>query len=75
MKNDPNLLVTVSNRNNRGRWQVFATNGSEGLVFGVRNFTAASKVRIHAETLADRLSCRMEIFSSSKVSSSSHQPN
>jgi hypothetical protein len=60
MKADKNLLVTVSNRNNRGKWQVFATNFADGFVFGVRNFSTKKQADVAAELLADRLSCGIE---------------
>lgn len=61
MKADTNLLVTVSDRNNAGRWQVFATNLSERFVFGVRDFADFKSAERHAEALADRLSCRLSV--------------
>lgn len=63
MKADSNLLVTVSNRNNEGKWQVFATDWSEGHVYGVRDFHDRKAAERHAECVANRLSCRIEFKS------------
>lgn len=64
MKADTNFLVTVSDRNNAGRWQVFTTNLSERLVFGVRDFADFKSAEHHAEAIADRLSCRVVVHGS-----------
>jgi len=44
MKNDPNLVVTVSNRNNDGVWKVFITNWQDGFIFGPTEKTGAEAV-------------------------------
>ena len=60
MKNDPNLLVTVSKRNNKGVWQVFVTNWRERFIFGLRQCANRGQARGHAERLAMRWSCAIE---------------
>jgi hypothetical protein len=64
MKADTRLPVSLSNRNNAGCWQVFATNSSGRFVFGVRNFADFKSVERYAETFADRSSCRLVLHSS-----------
>jgi hypothetical protein len=60
MKNDPNLLVTVSKRNNQGVWQVFITNLRERFIFGLRQFAKRRPARGYAEDLAMEWSCGIE---------------
>ena len=61
MKNDPNLLVTVSKRNNKGVWQVFVTNWREGFIFGLRQCANRGHARVHADRLAMEWSCAVEV--------------
>ena len=56
MINDPNLLVTVSKRNNHGVWQVFVTNWQDRLIFGLRQFAKSRPARVYAQDLAMRWS-------------------
>ena len=60
MMNDPNLLVTVSKRNNGGVWQVFITNLRERFIFGLRQFAKSRTARVYAEDLAMHWSCGIE---------------
>jgi len=60
MMNDPNLLVTVSKRNNGGVWQVFITNLRERFIFGLRQFAERRPARVYAEDLAMEWSCGVE---------------
>jgi hypothetical protein len=60
MKNDPNLLVTVSRRNNGGVWQVFVTNLRERFSFGLRQFAKRRPARGYAEDMAMHWSCGIE---------------
>jgi len=60
MKNDPNLVVTVSNRNNDGVWKVFITNWQDGFIFGLRQFAKRRRARTCAESMAMRWSCAIE---------------
>jgi len=60
MMNDPNLLVTVSKRNNHGVWQVFVTNWSDRLIFALRQFARSRPARVYAQNLSMRWSCGIE---------------
>lgn len=61
MKNDTNLLVTVSARKSR-KFQVFVTNKAERSVFDVREFASKKEAVKRGNDLANRWSCEMEII-------------
>jgi hypothetical protein len=54
MKAEKTFLITISNWNNKGQWQVFGAKRAGGAIIGLRQFASKSEAEIYAVSLQAR---------------------